>query len=338
MGDAMKEATLKDVAREAGVSFSTVSRVVRGNYPVSEEVRKKVESVMAACNYRPNAIARSLRSQRSNLVALVVADISNRFFMDAAKGLEERIGAIGYHMVIASTQGEAKKERVLLDALVEQRIDGLVIASSDPNGDKINDCMRKGIPVVLLDRVIKGVNASSVVWNNVELACELTTMLVHNGHRDIGIVNVSLRNSTGLDRLAGFKKAVAGAGLSLRKDLVSPPNFSPDDAYLFVKETMRLPNPPSALFCANNLMAEGTVRALSDLGLRINDDVSLVCCGDPECNKYIDPKITGADLNSVEMGRRVETVLREHLFNKDAAVTQMVLKADIVCRNSIKQL
>ena len=133
----MSEITIKDIATSAGVSISTVSRVINGNYPVSQEAREKVESVMRKLDYHPNVVARSLRINKTNLVALVVADLSNFFFMELAKGLEQELARQNYQMVIASSGGEVEKERELIQALTERRIDALVIASVDSNGNQI---------------------------------------------------------------------------------------------------------------------------------------------------------------------------------------------------------
>ena len=148
------EVTIKDIAKAAGVSVATVSRVINDNYPVSKEARERVQQVMQELHYRPNAIAQSLRSNRSNMIGLIVADLSNQFFMKVAKGLEKSVAAKGYNLVVASSDGRPEKERKLIRAMNDKRLDALCIASVDSEADTINDVIRSGMPIVLVDRTM----------------------------------------------------------------------------------------------------------------------------------------------------------------------------------------
>lgn len=334
----MREATIKDIARHAEVSISTVSRVMNDNYPVSDEARRRVEEAMEALRYRPNAIARSLRSSRSNMIALVVPDLSNRFFMEAAKGLELETGKAGYNLVIASSGGKAEKENALIDSLVERRVDGLVVAPSDQKGERIRACMEMHIPVVLIDRGIEGLETSQVLWNNFSGAYDLTKILIDHGHTAIGIVNVSLNNVNGAGRLSGFHQAMQDAGLPRRKEYESKSNFCVEEAHAFVKKVLQLPAPPTALFCANNIMVEGALRALQELHLRLYEDISIVAFGNLECNKYLYPRITAADQDSIEMGRRAGLILDDLLCSGKTELTKVVLNAKLTEGGSVRRL
>lgn len=334
----MKEITIKDIANEAGVSISTVSRVINGNYPVRQEVREKVEAVMKQLEYHPNAVARSLRINKTNLIALVVADLSNHFFMEIAKGLEIEVSKMGYHLVIASSGGSIEKERELIDTLVGKRIDGLVIASSDSDGGKIQKCLSLGIPVVLVDRTIKNITTNQILWNDFDCSYKLTRLLTDNGHERIGIVNVTLTNPNGSSRLEGFKQALTDAGLPVSEAFISPSNFSERQAYDYVMGIMQKENRPTALYCANNIMLEGTLLALRELGLKVYDDVSLTAFGRLECNKYITPQITSADQDSLEMGHQAGEILSGLLAGKNTYSTQIILDSRIRERGSVKKI
>lgn len=334
----MKEITIKDIANEAGVSISTVSRVINGNYPVRQEVREKVESVMKELEYHPNAVARSLRINKTNLIALVVADLSNHFFMEIAKGLELEVSKMGYHLVIASSGGDIEKERELIDTLVGKRIDGLVIASSDSDGGKIQRCLSLGIPVVLVDRTIKNITTNQILWNDFDSSYRLTRLLTDYGHKKLAIVNVTLTNPNGSNRLEGFKQAVLDAGIPVSETWISPSNFSGQQAYNYIMKIMKEENRPTAVYCANNIMLEGTLQALRELNLKIYDDVSVVAFGDLECNKYITPQITSADQDSLEMGHQAGEILSGLLAGKHAYSTQIILDSKIVERGSVKKI
>lgn len=334
----MKDITIKDIASKAGVSISTVSRVINGNYPVRQEVKEKVEAVMREMEYHPNAVARSLRINRTNLIALVVADLSNHFFMDIAKGLELEVAGMGYHLVIASSGGDIEKERELIDTLAERRIDGLVIASSDSSGDKIQKCLGLGIPVVLVDRTIKNLTTNQILWNDYESSYRLTKILTDHGHKRVAIVNVTLTNPNGSNRLDGFKQALTDAGVPDKDVFISPSNFSEQQAYRYITEIMQAENRPTAVYCANNIMLEGTLQALRDLNLKVYDDVSVVAFGNLECNKYISPQITSAEQDSLEMGRQAGEILGRLFTGKNIYSTQIIINSKIIERGSVKKI
>jgi LacI family transcriptional regulator len=330
--------TIRDIAKEAGVSIATVSRVINNNYPVSGEVEQTVKNTMAILGYRPNANARSLRSKNSRLIALVIADLSNRFFMEAAKGLESVISSSGYNLIIAGSGGEIEKERAIIDSLLEMRIAGLVMACIDKNPERLNTCESMGIPVVLIDRKVEAINACQILWNDYAGSYQLTKHLIDNGHRDIAIVNVSLQNNNGLKRLEGFKRALKDVGQNLPREYISHSNFTEEDAYEYVMKLFRDFRPPSAIVCANNIMLEGTLAALRTFKLQVYHDVSLVIFGNPECNKYLDRKITAAVQDIRSMGTIAGELICDLLGNKRTRDSEIVLDVKIVYGDSVKKL
>ena len=334
----MANATIRDIARQAGVSIATVSRVVNNNYPVSDKTQHLVKKAMEELDYRPNANARSLRNRKTCLIALVIADLSNRFFMDAAKGLEAIIADSNYNLIIASSGGEIKKEQKLIDSLLEMRIAGLVIACIDKNPKRLFTCESMGVPVVLIDRKVESINTNQVLWDNQDGAYQLARHLIDCGHKRIAMVNVSLKNSNGQERLEGFMRALRESGISPAKGLISKSNFRQEEAYDFVMKVMNLPAAPTAIFCANNIMLEGTLKALRKLHLKVYDDVSVVVFGNPECNNYLDRRITAATQDTWTMGQTAGKVICDLLGNNHIHKTQIVLKTEIVFGESVKKI
>ena len=333
------EVTIKDMAKAAGVSVATVSRVINDNYPVSKEARERVQQVMQeAPRDRPNAIAQSLRSNRSNMIGLIVADLSNQFFMKVAKGLEKSVAAKGYNLVVASSDGRPEKERKLIRAMNDKRLDALCIASVDSEADTINDVIRSGMPIVLVDRVLNDVNTSQVCWNDEQSAEQLTKLLLANNHRRIAVVNVTLTHSVGRNRLAGFKKAMQEAQISPPKSYISPSNFSAEDAYRYVLRVMKQKSRPTALLCCNNVMAEGALRAIGELGLKIYDDVSLVAFGSQDWNKYLMPKITSIEMDSCDMGERAGSIMVDMINSGPKIAAKMILSGRLMEGGSVKKL
>jgi LacI family transcriptional regulator len=330
--------TIRDIAKKAGVSIATVSRVINNNYPVSDGVEQTVKNTMAALEYRPNANARSLRSKNSRLIALVIPDLSNRFFMEAAKGLESVISSSGYELIIAGSGKKVEKERTIINSLLEMRVAGLVTACIDKNPERLNACESMGIPVVLIDRKVEAIHASQILWNDYAGSYQLAKHLLDNGHKDIAIVNVSLQNNNGLKRLEGFKKALKDANQNLPKEYISPPNFTEEDACEYVIKLFRSVRPPSAIFCANNIMLEGTLSAMRALKLQVYNDVSLVVFGNPECNKYLDRKITASIQDIRLMGEIAGKRICDLLGNKRTRESKIVLDVEIVYGDSVKKL
>ena len=323
----MKEFTIKDIAQKAGVSISTVSRVMNDNYPVSKIARERVCKIIKELDYRPNAIARSLRSNHTNLVALIVADISNQFFMQIAKGLEKQIETIGKNLLIAASSGSAEKEIKIINTFIERKIDGLVIASSGSKSiNEIKKCLKFHIPVVLIDRAIPDINVNQVLWDDYRTSYNLVNRLVQEGHRKIGIVNVTLSHYTGTRRFAGYKQALTDAGIPLSERFISPSNFNEEDAYNWVLSLLSSHDRPTAIFCVNNIMTDGTLRAMRDLSLSVGTDISIVAFGQPLANTYLSVKIPYAQQDSLLMGKTAGKLLIQIIKNEiDGQIPQTII-------------
>lgn len=335
----MKDATIKDIAAEAQVSISTVSRVVNGNYPVSKAAKTRVLTAMQKLDYHPNAVARSLRNNRTNLVALIIADLSNQFFMEIAKGLEAEVNTIGDNLMIAASGNDPARENQIIDTLIARKVDGLVIATA---GDESRDAIRKvqscGIPLVLVDRSLTKVNANQILWDDFQVSYALTQLLIAQGHTKIGIVNVTLRTTTGKRRLDGFLKALNDYQLSVDASFVSDSNFDADEAYQFVRQLFSKQCRPTALVCENNIMALGTLRALRDLRLEVGKDVSLVVFGNIITDLYLPFSITHACQDSVLMGRKAGQRLIANIQNPEMDPAQEVISCPIVHGDSVRKL
>lgn len=298
----MRSATLKDVAAMAGVSVSTASRVLNDNYPVSAEVRERVLEVIKALAYTPNSAARSLKTQKTDMIGLVVADIGSPFFVGIAKGIESTVMQEGYNILIAGSNGDVEKERQLLSALLEKRVAALIVASADSSGQALQPFVNAHIPVILVDRFLPDIKADCVLEKNFEIARELTRILIQHGHRDIAIVNVLLSVSSGLARYEGFMAAHKEAGLKPVSRNISGSNFTQEDARAWTYRLFSGERPPTAIFCANNVMVAGALQALGELSLRVPQDVSVVSFGELDMQALIDTKITSSVQDSFAMG------------------------------------
>lgn len=335
----MNNVTIREVAALAGLSITTVSRALNNNYPVSEEARKKIDAAVSQLGYRPNLVARGLKNNSTGIIGLVVADISNRFFMKAARKIEDIVSEAGYQILYASSDGNIGKEHQILSMFEERRVDALVIASSDDSPERLNLLIQNGTPVVAIDRKVPGLLADVVVEDNRDSAFRLTEELIRCGHRKIALNNVMMNISSGRERMEGARMAMASHALDVRKTWISPGGFTNDDSRQWIREIFSAPGEkPTAVFCANNVMTEGTLLALGDLGLRVPDDVSLVSFGELPMHRLIQPLIEAVIQNPCAVGEMAGELVLKRLKKKDASFCHYEFPLQIRHGNSIRFL
>ena len=335
----MKNATLKDVAAMAGVSLSTASRVLNDNYPVSANVRERVYEVVKALAYTPNSAARSLKTQKTDMIGLVVADIGSPFFVGIAKGIESMVMQKGYNILIAGSNGDVNKERQLLSTLLEKRVAALIIASADNSVQALQSFVNARIPVILVDRFLPDIKADCVQEKNFEIARDLTRLLIQNGHRDIAIANVLLSVSSGLSRYEGFMAAHQEAGIKPNSRNISGSNFTKEDARAWTHRLFACEKPPTAMLCANNVMVAGALQALRELSLRVPEDVSLVSFGELDMQELIDTKITSSVQDAFAMGLKAGNLALERILNgTERPPVLEYTDVSIAVRNSVAKI
>lgn len=338
----MNRVTIKEVAKIAGVSTATVSRVLNDNYPVSSDVKQKVQDIMEQLNYERNEIARSLKNNKSYMIGIVVSDILNPYFMSIAKGVESLVHSLGYNLIFCSSDENGEKELNLLKLLSERRVDAVVLASCNYEPSEINEIIKKGIKIIMVDSRIKGANADVVIEDGFSGAYSLINHVIGQGHRRIAAVNGSLNVSTGIERFEGYKAALKNNGIELNKDYIIEGNFKREDAYEEVKD-MLLRNRnylPTAIFTASNFMAEGAMIAIRELGLRIPEDISLVSFGNISVPALVQPQLTYVSQDAFAIGLKAGEILLGKLNEDDVSnlCREYVLVPQLIIGESVKKL
>lgn len=329
-------ATMKDVARLAGVSTATVSATINMSTYVSPALRARVEAAIRQLGYAPSAVARSLKMGVTRLLGLVVADITNPFFTELVHVVEQAAQLDGYSVLLVDTDQDVEKELAALRLMESQRVDGVILA---PSGSP-SDYRRAGLsayrpPIVLVDRAVSQFDADVVVIDNVRAAHLATRHIVALGHRRIATIAGSAHVSTGADRLAGFRTALLEAGLPFDPALVRAGNFREDDGYEAATALLRLPSPPSAIFAANNQMLIGLIRAVVDLGLACPRDVSIAAVDDLPWAGAVSPRLTMIRQPVREMGETVVRLLLQRIAAPATAEPRhVVLQPELVVRDS----
>jgi DNA-binding LacI/PurR family transcriptional regulator len=280
--------TIAQVAKRAGVSPATVSRVLNGDPRVGESYGARVRDAVQELGYRPNRLARGLRRQRSAAIGVVVSDIENPHFSIAVRAIEDIAYRHGHTVLVCNSDETPEKENAYLEMLLDERVVGAVLTPSDPAAAGIGALLDAGIPVVAFDRETDDLRADAVVADNVRGVRMATEHLLATGRQDIAFIGGRAEVETGAERLLGYEQAMREAGLEPR---TIEGGFRAELAHDAVADLLRTA-PPAGLVVANNLMALGTLHALREAGLRVPDDVALVAIDDPAWAPLIDPPLT----------------------------------------------
>ena len=272
--------TIRDVAERAGVSKSTVSNVIRGADNVSPETRRRVLDAASLLGYRPNAVARNLVRRRTSLLGLVVGDLANPFYSELAKLIEQRTSAAGYATMICNTDGQAESERARIESLLQHRADGILMLQFSGDAESLDEPRAAAVPVVVVTCWEE--RTDCVCVDDVRGAALAVEHLLELGHRRIGYLSSGLVEPvTERRRFEGYSRALAGAGIEAGDGLVvrlDPPAELASDRSMraALAHVLALPDPPTAFFCTNDLLAVEVLDTLERLGRRVPDAVSVV--------------------------------------------------------------
>lgn len=334
-----KSATLRDIAKKANVSVATVSRVVNENYPVTEKTKKIVQEAIREMNYSPNTIARSLKKKTTNTVGFVVADIGNSFAMDIAKGLEIELLKQDFQLIIATSGGNMRREVDVVNALIDRRIDAIVMAASDKEVSSMayEICKSHDVPLLLVDRGNDEIDVNQLLCNNYKASYELVQLLLDNNHRKIGIINIPLSHQNGTERLGGFLQCLKDHDVEIAEDYISNGNSTVEDGYQSIMQMLSLEDPPTAVYCVNNYMVEGALMALKELNIEMGKDISIVAFGSLLCNKYITPIVTHARQFGENMGVMAGNIVVD-ILNNEYVKSRIVIDIEISEGGSVKKL
>jgi LacI family transcriptional regulator len=325
--------TLLDVARRAGVSPMTVSRVVNGSGPVSARLRSRVERALAETGYLPNTVARNLRTSRTDAIALVLPDMTNPFFTTLAHGVEASARSADISLLLANSDEREEEERRLVSLLLQRQVDGLLIVPAETGEATVRRCRDHGVPLVVVDRRPQVPGVDVVRADSERGAEELGRLLVSLGHRRIAVLSGPASVPTAVDRVAGFCRALADEG-----DLPAPQvlygAFSIESGRAMALAVAQRSPRPTAIFAANNFIAIGVLHALEELGLRVPDDVALVGFDDLPQAMVTFPFLTVAAQPAFEMGRRAVAMLLDRIANPAGPTHDVVLPTELVIRRS----
>jgi LacI family transcriptional regulator len=327
--------TLNDVAKLAGVSTMTVSRVVNGTGYTSLEAQARVKRAIAELGYMPNGLARQLRSRRTRTIALVVTDIGNPFFTTIARGVEDTARARGYAVMFCNTYESEVEEVAYVRVLIERRVDGVLLVPACGAGNSVRLLQEHGMATILLDRHVPDVEADEVRADSKTGAYRAVRHLTELGHRRIAVLAGPEGVSTSTDRVAGYREALLEACPAGDCGQILFGEFNEASGYSMTREILNAQPRPTAIFAANNFIAFGALRALREAGLAIPEDISVVVFDDLPPGWVLDPFLTVVSQPAYEIGTRAADILLGRLAGEISDGPQtVILASELVVRRS----
>jgi LacI family transcriptional regulator len=332
--------TIRDVARRAGVSLSTVSQVLNGRPGyASPATRDRVLSTARELGYRPNALARGLVTSRTGTLGVVITDITRGFFTQVVGSIEQVASAQGYSVLLACAEGVLPEQRAL-ETFIDKRVDGIICMSStvETSAEHILQVTRLGVPLVMINRPLHTAELNQIAWDDVEIGQRATEHLIGLGHRRIahlsGLLNQTGRRSA-VDRVAGYKKALEAAGLPVDPSLIVEGGFDYQIAFAACGQLFDRDDPPTAVFAASDSMAVAIVNALHRRDLHVPDDVSVVGANDDQFALHVEPPLTTVRLPVVAAGRRAaELIMASIGLPTPAEPVREMLTSELIVRAS----
>ncbi len=331
---ARSNVTIADVAREAGVSTQTVSRVLNNKGEISPETRRLVSDVIQRLGYRPNSVARSLVTRRTLSLGLVVPDITNPFFPEIARGAEDTALAAGYSVFLCNTTEQAEREVAVLRLLEEKRVDGVVVCSARLPDDQLVPLLRRQRTVVLVNRIVAGAAAGVVRVDDADGTRQAVRHLLGGGRRRLAMLSGPPASWGGRERVRGFREALQAAGLAVDPELIlaCPPYL--DGGARAARRVLLSRRAVDGLVCYNDLVAIGALQACRELGARVPEDVAVVGCDDILLASLVTPPLSTIRVSKYDIGASAVRMLLDRIAAPGPEAAELVIRPTLVARAS----
>jgi LacI family purine nucleotide synthesis repressor len=332
-------ATIKDVARLAGVSTTTVSHVINKTRFVAESTQEKVMAAVKTLNYAPSAVARSLKCNSTRTIGMLVTQSTNPFFSEVIDGVESYCYRQGYTLILCNTGGLYEKQRDYIRMLAEKRVDGMLVICSDLTEELLEMLEAYGdIPKVIMDWGPKSSQADKIIDNSEAGGYLATKYLIDRGHHAIACLSGQLSKAACQERIQGFRRAMAEANLTPTEDWILEGNFECDTAVLAADKIIAMDEKPTAVFCFNDTMALGLMSRLQQRGIKIPDEISVIGYDNIETSEYFSPPLTTIHQPKRRVGKNAFEILLERIRNKEHERRVFEMHPEVVERDTVKDL
>ena len=332
-------ARMKDIARDLGVSLMTVSKALRSHSDISEETKRRVLKRASELNYRPNLIARSLVTRRSYMVGLIIPDLMHSFFAEVAKGIARKFEPLGYQIVISNSEENPDAELRQIEVLLDRSVDGIIVAAAQANvsGDLFKKLQSRKIPYVLIDRLPAGFQGHFVGVKDEDIGMMATEHLIERGCRRIAHLR-GPANSPGIGRLRGYHRALAKHGLDAPDEYVVRGQHEDSTGYEGMRKLLQVTPRPDGVFCYNDPVAAGAIKAILEAGLKVPDDIAVIGAGNVHYSDLLRVPLSTIDQSSTLIGETAADLLMECIeAKKPISNRRILITPRLIVRESSKQ-
>ncbi|MBA7497622.1 Ribose operon repressor [subsurface metagenome] len=330
----MKYITLKMVAERAEVSVNTASRAINNKPDINLETKKRVLQIAKELGYIRNAAAVALRTKKTGTIGVVIADNRNPFYAEVLNGMEEAAREKNYHIILANTQRDYKKEEEAINLLLAKRVDGLLITPVQDKDDDIKNLIDANIPFVIVGRDFENIEVDAVYNDEVKGGFLATEYLINKGHKRIALINGFLHKSPAKGRLEGYKKALKKYGIPFDDALVSFGDIDVKDGHERTKQLLEKELNFTAIFAYNDMMAFGAMQAIKEKGLRIPEDIGLVGYDDIPFSSLISPSLTTIGLKKQDLGIESVELLLSRINGNRKKIKKVMLRVELQIRET----
>ena len=331
-------ATIREVAESAGVSYATVSHVINNTRLVSPETRERVLAAMDALNYRPNALARSLRQGKTNTLGLVLPDSANPFFAEISRSIEDEAFKKGYSVFLCNTELDTQRELFYVDVLSKKQVDGIVFVAAGDQADSLEFLVGRNMPVVMIDREVPSVEVDAVLTDNQLGGYLATRHLLELGHQRIACISGPSSITPSAERMIGYRKALEEADLPYDEKLILRGDYHAQSGMEITHSILKMNPRPTAIFALNDLMALGALRAAAEDGCTVPGDLAVVGYDDLEIARFTNPPLTTIAQPKKEIGVKAIELLVDRISRKDRSPTRLVLPPELIVRRSTQSI
>jgi LacI family transcriptional regulator len=328
--------TIIDVANEAGVSFGTVSRVINNDVHVKDETRERVLQAMQRLGFVANRQARSLAGGRSNSIGVLVPDLGTGYIGEIIRGIDAELSLTDLDLILYTTHRTASKEANYVANLAKGMVDGLLLVLPRSPSDFIGALTERNFPFVLIDHQGTGHSCPAVGATNWQGAYNATEYLIRLGHQRIGFITGSMDLGCAVDRLEGYRSALRTCHLPETPEIIYEGTFFQPDGFAGASALLDLPDPPTAIFASNDVMAMGVLDAVRDRGLRVPADISIVGYDDIPQASLVHPALTTVNQPLEKMGRVATQMLLDLLRRPNEEAGRIELPTELIIRNSCR--
>ena len=330
-------ATIKDVAKRAGVSTTTVSHVINKTRFVAEETRNAVWEAIKALHYSPSAVARSLKVNHTKTLGLLATSSEAPYFAEIIEAIENHCFAQGYTLILGNAHNDLQKQRAYLSMMAQKRVDGLLVMCSEYPDDLLQMLEEnRNIPMVVMDWGASRGDFTDTVQDNAFQGGYLAgRYLIERGHRDIGAIPGQLERNTGGGRHAGFLQAMQEAGIAVRAEWIVQGDFEPESGYQAMQQILSQKQRPTAVFCGGDIMAMGAICAADEMGLRVPQDISVNGYDNVRNARYFTPALTTVHQPKAQLGEKALEMLLDRITSKREEPQTIEVQPSLIERRSV---